>query len=168
MIARMFVFESIMLECACHMSCHATRVHATRVASAKQKATVGPWTPTGEFIRHGMGPQNRKQPWVHGPPQESLLGMAWVVRLGTHARVRSTRFASAKQTTTVGPWTPKGPFIIIRAWHGSGGWERMQGKQPHQVCFSASSRVWEDEFTPHTWTCWLMYLHFFRDVKYDF
>merc|ERR1711967_100035 len=35
--------------------------------------------------------QNRKQPWVHGPPQESLLGMAWVVRLGTHARVRSTR-----------------------------------------------------------------------------
>ena len=107
MIARMFVFESIMLECACHMSRHATRVHATR-------------------------------------------------------------FASAKQTTTVGPWTPKGPFIIIRAWHGSGGWERMQGKQPHQVCFSASSRVWEDEFTPHTWTCWLMYLHFFRDVKYDF
>lgn len=55
MIARMFAFESIMLQCACHMSRHATRVHATRVASAKQKATVGPWTPTGEFIRHGMG-----------------------------------------------------------------------------------------------------------------
>ena len=44
----------------------------------------------------------------------------------------------------------------------------MQGMQPHQVCFSASSRVWEDDFTPHTWTCWLMYLYFFRGVKYDF